>query len=293
MRHCLAVEALVVALLPAAGRADDYVVLGSWNIENLGQREFGQHPAAIAQHILTAGLDILALQEIHDTDGNAVTRTNQKLDAVMTRINQDPTQDWAYALFPNRGDAPERLTGIAWNRKKVTNRGELRIPVEFASERTWNRQPHAVKFSTRSGKTDLVVIPVHMKSNADGEDIGRAARQAEAAALIPKLAAVRSHFQDDDVVVIGDMNCLEASEAALAILADAGFRDLNARDAVTYRKGQFASPFDRVFVPEQQAEFRFSLQYRLAPTDELLYQQRLSDHFLIKVAIQVLDDDDP
>jgi predicted extracellular nuclease len=295
MRSPHFVFAVVLLLAASQGAfADDYVRIGSWNIEHLGKRAFGQHPKALAEHIELAAVDVLALQEIYDTDENDATRTNERLDAVFALINEHEGQDWAYTLLPKRQkDETYQLVGVAWNRHKVSKVGEFSIPVEYASQYTWNRHPHAVKFSAGKGKTDFVVIPLHMKSNSDGVDIGREARAAEAAALVAKLDKVRQHFDDEqDIIIIGDTNCLDAAEDALSIYSDAGFVDLNAKDAITYRKASYASPFDRILVPAEQAEFKYTRQYVLTPTDPQTHLGSLSDHFLVKAAVRVLADDD-
>lgn len=292
-RRCFLIPLVLLAALCQPLWAQEYVRIGSWNIEHLGSRQYGQHPLALAQHILLAGVDVLALQEIYDTDGDASARTNERLDEVVEVINRHDGQDWTYILFPKRDPhETHQLVGVAWNRERVQLRDEMKIPVEYGSPETWKRHPYAVKFQVADGKTDFVMIPVHMKSNFNGEDIGRQTRAAEAAALVATLDQVRQTMDDDDVIIIGDTNCVEAAEDALGLYDDAGFRDLNDDDAITYRKGQYASPFDRILIPRGQAEFRFSYQYVLSPTDPNRHRRRLSDHFVVVAAITVMDDDD-
>jgi endonuclease/exonuclease/phosphatase family metal-dependent hydrolase len=293
-----------LTLLPLPAAADEYIRIASWNVEHLGHREWGQHPEALADHILLAGADLLVLQEIYDTDDVADTRRNAPLDAALAIVDRHPGQDWEYELFPKREeDATHQLVGVAWNRERLTRGGSFRIPVEYASEKTWRRQPYGVSFSTGAGKTDFVVVPLHMKSNFDGEDVGREARAHEAHSLIEKLPLLRAHFGSDggggdggeegDVILIGDTNCLEGAEPAIGLYEDAGFRDLNDADVVTYRKGSYASPFDRILIPLGESEFRYSRQYVLAPADPSSHLARLSDHFVVMMTMRVLEDDDP
>lgn len=51
-------------------------------------------------------------------------------------------------------------------------------------------------------------------------------------------------------------------------------------------------PFDRVFVPEDQPEFRFSRQYVLIAADADAHDGFLSDHFMIVVPVRIQNDDD-
>jgi endonuclease/exonuclease/phosphatase family metal-dependent hydrolase len=288
----------LVMTFACSALADEYVKIGAWNIENLGGREYGQIPAALAEHIQLSDVDILALEEIWDTDDSPETRTNSKLDETFQRINEEPGNDWTYLIFENRTPDRERHTGVAWNRKAVSLIGEpLKIDVTFANDATWNRWPHAVKFSVREGKTDFVVIPLHMKSNRVDDTMPDLPatdliRKQEAEALVEKLPDVREHFGDQDIVLLGDTNCLKEDEPALAAFTAAGFVDLNSKNAITYSKGMYLSPFDRILIPEGQQETRFSQQYVLAPTSPTDHLRRYSDHYLVLTALRVLNDDD-
>lgn len=283
----------VLVALASTARAQGHVKVGAWNIENLGERQIGQDAPALAEHLRLAGVDVLALEEIHDTDaGNA--RRNGKLDQVFALLNQQPGQDWDYVLFANRDQTDtSQLCGVAWNRERVTRVGEpFRIPVVDTPGdgfNSWDRHPHALKFSAGNGLTDFVVIPVHMKANT--APTARSQRAAEARELAAQLAGVRTRFRDSDIIIIGDTNCLNSNETALSVLAQAGFVDLNARDLNTFATGG-AAPFDRALVPSGQQEFRFSRQYTLVPSDRQAHNRALSDHFLILTTLRVMTDDD-
>ena len=98
--------ALVSSMIMLTGlptQGDDYIKVGAWNIENLGDRTLGQVPAAIAEHILLAGVDVLALEEIWDNDGDDAKTTNTKLDDVLRRINSSPG---SIASIDNTGGEP-------------------------------------------------------------------------------------------------------------------------------------------------------------------------------------------
>jgi endonuclease/exonuclease/phosphatase family metal-dependent hydrolase len=290
----------VAGLLAAGASADDWVRIGSWNIEHLGNRSFGQHEKALAEHIRLAGPDILALQEIYDNDENDDTRTNTRLDQVFNILNGDPGQDWDYVLFANKQtNDKSQLCGLAWNKKRVSKVGNgLRINVVDDNDEffLWDRHPHAVKFSLGASKTDIVVIALHMKANTS--DFAAEQREVEAEKLVGQLDAVKAHFDDNendddveqDIVLIGDTNCKKAGERSLLIFEDAGFKDLNAADRTTFVSGD--APFDRALVPEEQTEFRFSRQYVLISCDAEEHEKYLSDHHMILVPVRIEPDDD-
>lgn len=281
-----------------AQTAAPIIKIGSWNIENLGERKHGQSPPALAEHIALAGVDILALQEIHDTDGSDSTRTNSKLDGVVKILKDQYGQNWKYTLFPNRNPkATARLCGVAWNADRVTREGaSFPIPVVDNDPKDgfelWDRAPQATKFSAGKGKTDIVVVSLHMKSNTDGALRGQQQRKLEAEALAGLLANVRKHFSDEDLILLGDMNTINGQEDCLSVLAAADLVDLNADDVVTYRKGKFENPFDRILIPKDQQEFRFTRQYVLSPADGDRHLGSLSDHILVMAGVHVMNDDD-
>lgn len=126
-----------------------------------------------------------------------------------------------------------------------------------------------------------------MKANT--APTARRQRAAEARELVAQLPGVRARFNDSDIIIIGDTNCLRANETALRVLSQAGFVDLNASDSGTFVDG---APFDRALMPSGQAEFRFSRQYTLIASDRAAHESSLSDHFLILTTLLVMADDD-
>ncbi len=293
-RHFFSSVAIGVSFTASSAIADDYIRLGSWNIEHFGSSITSQHPKAIAEHIQLSGVDILALEEIYDTDGDPDTRTNAKLDQVTALMNENPAKGWMYRLFPNKqANDKSQLCGVAWDSKSLTLEGEpFKIPVDTDHEtfNLWDRHPHAVKFQAGSGKTDFVLIVLHMKSNVDGVDFGRDQRAVEAERLIEQIDSVKEHFADGDIIIAGDTNCLHGDEKAVKEYVEAGFRDLNAADRATFVNT--ASPFDRIFVPKKQNEVKFSRQYVLMAADADVHESQLSDHYLVLTPIKILADDD-
>ncbi len=172
MRIRSALVAVVACSLSMHALAD-WIRIGSWNIEKLGQSGEETQAKALADYIHLAGIDILALQEIYDNDGEDATKTNRQLTAVMALMNEATGEQWAYEMFAKMYEnQKDRLTAIAWNMGRVEKVGRrLRIDID-RKDTDWYRHPHAVKFSAGSGRTDIVVIPVHMKSDFSGGRIG-------------------------------------------------------------------------------------------------------------------------
>ncbi len=313
MKACarlVAVALSVILLLIEGGYGEVLsrdVIVGAWNIQWLGMpwkrggigKKVPQKAGNIADYIKASGVRLLALEEICDDDRVPVKRTNRTLDTVVEILNEGTTAKWTYTLFPKRRhDDAEQHTGLMWDAKTVTPVGEpykvvLKVPPEEPDKPFhWKRWPYAMKFSLGKGKTDLVIIPVHMKSNVGRKEECKKQRAEEAEQLAEALEAVRNHFSDSDIVIMGDTNVLESTEDAVRTFIKAGFSDLNYGDEPTLAMG--SAPFDRAFVPENRPELRrrkirVFRPCRLSPKQ---FGKDLSDHYMVTIEVRKLPDDD-
>ncbi len=322
----------------AAAPCHHLLTVGAWNLQWLGNAQAGrrkpQSPDDIASMIALSGVDILALSEVSATEGTvASTGTsarNATLDAAFAQLNAAGAH-WAYALFPKREGArapQDQWTGLAWNAAAVTPVGgpqRLRATIDTAREDAlrhqmdrdepntliWSRWPQAMKFSAGPGLTDVVVVPIHFKSNIGGEATAQV-RAVEAELLVQALRQLPASLHDPDTLILGDSNMLDADEPAGQVLARAGFKDCNARDVGThlsFRAGEKRAPFDRIFVAARQPEsadtcplsgvgreprdFKVIKPHEWQPDlKPSQFQARLSDHLLVRTALCVMKDDD-
>lgn len=293
---------LLLSLAPLATHAEE-IRIGALNIEWLGlpnnrsgiAHGIAQDPADILEYLNLGNVDILSLEEIGDDDEEDATRTNSTLTQAFDLLNTQPAQNWTHVLFPkkNRNDK-NQLIGVAWNRSRVQMVGNPFRPaiVDDADDafNVWDRHPHAVKFSAGANKSDLVLVPLHMKSNVGGAARTRPQRALEAQLLVDQFTAIRQHFEDDDLILLGDSNILRANEPAAARFVSAGFKDLNAADTPTTWSGP--APFARIFVTASQGEFAASVQTVLAAADKADHKRRISDHFMVITTVDVRGDDD-
>jgi endonuclease/exonuclease/phosphatase family metal-dependent hydrolase len=281
------------------------VRLGTWNIEWLGnptkRRKPAQKPEDIAKYIQASKVDLLALNEISDDEEGPEPR-NTTLNATCKILQSESRQEWKHLLFPSEEkNHKDQLCGVAWNDNVVKLVDKpFRIPIRrapSADENLWRRHPYAVKFTLGEKKTDVVLIPVHMKSNRGGITRMSKVRAEEANTLVRALAAVQNHFKDDDIIILGDLNCLIREEPAMMRFRSTGFRDLNFDDQTSWIKERIydPAPFDRILVPEDQPEFRncrFTIFKEHHFESEKEYREKLSDHYLVYTDIKVMDDDD-
>ncbi|HEX2062613.1 MAG TPA: endonuclease/exonuclease/phosphatase family protein [Thermoanaerobaculia bacterium] len=300
----LFVIASLLGALTAAGQ--EVVRIGAWNIEWLGaahKRGAGnagipQNASDLATYIIASRVDVLGLEEI---TRNGPDDTNRTMTAALKLVRQKTGNTWEHVLFdkPN-GDRDQRI-GVAWNTARARLVGDpVKIDVPNDTQgvsELWERHPHAVKFSFGEGKTDVVLVVLHMKSNRSSVPPPVRRRELEAGTLVAALPQVRSAMDDEDVVLIGDANVLSADEIAARIFTDADFIDLNADDEGTHVSTD-TPPFDRIFVP-QDDEFEDSIQrvfdsaFRQPRQMSLKqFRRRFSDHFMIMTKVKVLEDDD-
>lgn len=278
--------------------------IGSWNIEWLGskdKRPDQPDPDFIAQYLAGSGVDVLGLNEVGQNIETEEGWGNRTLAEALRLLSERTDGDWRHLLFfkENRSER-EQLVGVAWNAKRVRRVGDpFRLPVRRRPQagEQWHRHPWGVKFSTGVGKTDFVLIPLHMKSNRGGFEQTSQQRGNEATSLIRALGALQNFFSDDDIVPLGDTNVLREDELALRRFAGNGFRDLNGGKLMTWiRSAEYAAaPFDRIFVPDDQPEFAGCVQRVVTENplgSEEAFRARLSDHYLIVTDIKILADDD-
>jgi hypothetical protein len=278
--------------------------VGAWNIEWLGTPDSRSGPARghaqssqdLADYIAFADVSVLALAEIaKSSDGGAWK--SEVLGAALAQVGKRTGGDWEHILFPAQSGR-NQLVGVAWDRKRVTSVGRpWPLPVaqkqSAAGKPLWSRPPYAQKFSTGPGRTDFVVVALHMKSDTGGDFAEH--RGEEAAALVATLASARETMSDADWLFIGDSNCNEHSEPAIAALTSAGFIDLNGSDVATHVRW---GALDRAFVPAGQPEFgreffvirdEYLAARRMTPED---FKVRLSDHFMVVTVVAGAADDD-
>lgn len=299
-------------------------MIGAWNIEWLGfsdkrgkpGKDVVQSPSDLANYIADSKVDVLALSEI-GVDSPAEPFRSRQLDQVMGQLKTSHNQEWEYVLFP-KADYEEgtedfivrgQHTGLAWCTSKATKVGEpFRVPVgsnQTYGIKFWERGANAVKLSFGKGKTDVVFIPIHLKSNRN--DVNKSdkkftekQRLAEVEVLIANLPKLKEHFSDDDIVILGDSNFLAPEDVSSELLQASGFVDLNSHDEGTtaaWGQGYSSAPFDRIFVAAKQPEFAKSTmkvhKTKNGTDDEIRsFKKQFSDHYLVSTVIEIGEDDD-
>src|SRR5581483_8251839 len=152
----------------------------------------------IADYILASKVDILGLEEVSDNDEDKETRSNTTILKALAIIKKKTGKTWTHRLFSGvkGGKDLDQLTGIAWNTESVNLVDEplkINVPTNVGGASIWARHPHAVKLSLGEGKTDIVMIVVHMKANTGGTPPPKKKRELEAKTLMQQLGVVETH----------------------------------------------------------------------------------------------------
>lgn len=300
----------------SAAASGSEIRIASWNIEWLGKPEdrsgpaknIAQDPEDLADVIHESGAVVVALQEVVTRVVGTPLRSRE-VEGILESLKKRTSNTWDYVLFPGRQDG-DQLTGLMWNTKVLTAvktdgttwsqpkdvPWALPIPRGKSAKGSslWNRPPHAMKFSTGDKKTDFVVIVLHMKADYQGDFAEH--RQEEAQALVNALPQVRQVWKDQDIIILGDTNFVQADEPGAKVLVDANFKDLNERKMQTHWR---SGAMDRTFTPKGQPEFessRFDVvsenylkKRKIKPED---FKRRYSDHYLTVATFKVMNDDD-
>ena len=290
--------------------------VGSWNIEWLGKpedrsgagKDVAQDPSDLADLIVTSRVAVLGVCEIVSNISGRPIRSRE-IESTIDVIKKKTGDAWQYVLYPGRKDG-DQLTGVLWNPRIVTAETAADQPFDTTKDTPWpvpvgrgrssqgsglfNRPPHAMKFSAGKGKTDFVVVVLHLKADYNGDFAQH--RKEEADVLVSALPAVRKQFHDEDILLVGDTNCTGDHEPAIIALEKVGYFDLNASHRATHWRG---GSMDRELVPVSQPEFAAHAFEIMSDSylskrgiDAREYKRRFSDHFMVVGTIKVMADDD-
>ncbi len=234
------------------------VTVGAFNVLNYfrtppptgrGARDkagLDRQAAKVVAAIGALDADVVALQEIEDSDSTGLTPGNADtvLADLVRRLNAAAGDDrWAHPAFPSELLAVDRdviRNAVIYRRDVVEPVGPS---VGLVDEASFDnaREPIAQTF-TKDGDA-FTVVANHFKSksgtgtgaNADtGQGSFNADRVDQARAVAAFTDRLRQQTGDQDVLVLGDLNAY-TREDPVEVLRDAGFTDLGERlDAGRY-----------------------------------------------------------
>ena len=224
-----------------------FLTLGGVGRGARSEEAFEKQAAKIVTAIQTLDADVVALQEIEDSDATDLTPgdADTALADLVRRLNEaSGYQEWAFPAFPAELLAVDRdviRNAIIYRRGVVEPVGPS---VGLVDEDDFDnaREPIAQTF-TKDGDA-FTVVANHFKSKSPGSptgdnvDTGQGAwngdRTRQATSLSAFTDRLRQDSGDQDVLVLGDLNAY-TQEDPVEVLRVAGFTDLGeALDAGRY-----------------------------------------------------------
>eukprot|EP00929_Paragymnodinium_shiwhaense_P013395 TRINITY_DN121256_c0_g1_i1.p1 TRINITY_DN121256_c0_g1~~TRINITY_DN121256_c0_g1_i1.p1 ORF type:complete len:403 (-),score=94.40 TRINITY_DN121256_c0_g1_i1:385-1593(-) len=177
------------------------LLLGSWNVRNLGRKALETNRAKDVAKIV-AEYDVIALLELRDSE---------VIDGLLELLGRDT---WAAAQSTEVGtDHHKEVYAFLYRTSAVELiRAEL---LEDVADR-WVREPYMAHFRAPKG-FDFILAAVHI---VWGDTIHE--RRKEVEALGRKLAKVRHWEEERDVMLLGDFN-LEPTDKAWNVARGAGW----------------------------------------------------------------------
>lgn len=193
---CGPVEPPSVCLFPAESFVEhlskapsaDEISIASFNIQVFGTTKAAKPKVVDILSDIGNDFDILAVQELRDSKGEVIPFYLEKLNAESQRYEVLSSERLG------RSTSKEQYA-FYYDTNKFEVLGE---PYTFEDiDDAFEREPFLVHFKSKQGSFDFVLVNIHTKPN-------------DAAAEIDALASVvedaKQHFNEQDVIVLGDFN---------------------------------------------------------------------------------------
>ena len=269
----------------------------------------GEHTTdvdTLAVSIASLDVDVLAVQELllHERGERALTRLRERLDALTHG-------QWEVLLDGCPRDEGRQHVGLLYNASKAELLGSMDVDALSGNERGAGCEGHmrpglAGAFRFRTG-VDAWFVSVHFDSGRDDRAFERRGRAFES---LPALYdALRSVYDDHDIIVLGDMNTMGSDRGVSnqdelrgveAMLDRAHYRRLWLEPGCTEISGGRVAMLDHVVVAGEMSEVVPSMrahvggpcgESRCRVSREDPWLAHISDHCPVTFAISAADDD--
>jgi endonuclease/exonuclease/phosphatase family metal-dependent hydrolase len=261
-------------VVPSVG-SDGSIDIATWNIENFPKA--GNTAEHVANLIASLDLDLVALQEIEDTDAfnELVARLPEHGGVLSTHTY---------------GNGTYQKLGFLYRRELLSVTGQKLLLTSYGYNLP--RPPLQITVTVDSAGVDFTVIVVHLKAGFDTED--RERREAATVLLEDHVADQVAGAGDSDVIVLGDFNEIVTSAGGRAVLSPW----LDAPSAYEVHTEDLANGGGFTFVPSQvildHVVTTASLDDELAGGAVIIprldvqflgYEQSVSDHLPVVVSM--------
>ena len=263
---------LLAALLCFYITLNARVLIGSWNLQNFGDKKSDTAIALIAATL--KDLDIVAIQEVLKSNGGA-----RAVARLVAALNNQGTQ-WDYVISnPTTGgnvQEQERYAYI-WKKARVKRKGRYRLADSF--EGPISREPFLCTFS--AGKLEFTLATFHALP-----------KKKQPETEIRYLRYFPGKYSSPDMIFLGDFNCPQ-SHTVFNPLKAQGYKPALIGIKTTLRQectggDCMASDYDNIFYPAGRFHMLKSgvLPFYLHYNGDMKAARRLSDHAPVFVELE-------
>lgn len=175
----------------------DTIKIASFNIQVFGKTKAGKDEVMQILAAIISEFDIVAIQEIRDKSGTAIEKLEQVVDTLGS--------DYEYIIGP-RLDRTRSKEQYAFIYRTGTVEQIGSYTFDDSANDVFHREPFAAHFKSKNGAFDFVMVNIH----TDPDEA-----TAEIQALPQAITDAIQHFQEPDIIALGDFNadCTYYNEA--------------------------------------------------------------------------------
>jgi deoxyribonuclease-1 len=272
---------VVSTVVPDVAPTDPGILsVGGFNIQVFGRSKMRKEgvPEILAE--VVGRFDLLVVQEIRDASGEAIVQ-------LLDQVNESVSDPYEMVLSDRLGrTSSKEQYAFFYRPSKLTVMDQYHYADPMDE---FEREPFLVRFQTVSGGKDFGVVALH----ADPDDV-----PAELAALEDVLIEAEDLWNEEDLMVIGDLNAgcsylTNSEQADLSLWTDVWYTSWIENGADTTVSSTWC-PYDRIIttgeasdlvVPGSAQTFFFDQAYELGPT----MSRKVSDHYPVEVLMEVAE----
>jgi endonuclease/exonuclease/phosphatase family metal-dependent hydrolase len=263
----------ILKVLSGIPSAPKQLTIASFNIQTFGTTKASNAEVMGILADIISRHDIVAIQEIRDSSGEAIEDLEAKVDAL--------GEDYEYIIGPRVGRSVYYKEQYAFMYRTAILAPGDSFTFDDSANDVFEREPYIARFETMDGGFDFVLINIHTDPDFATQEIG---------SLTLAVDSATQHFPDEpDVFVLGDFNadCAYFDETGASLLVSPEFDWIITNDIDT-NVASTVCTYDRIVllgesevVVTDAGAFNFSLEY------ELPYEQAqdVSDHYPVFVRV--------
>lgn len=271
MRYILKLCAVTTVFLVLTSVAQAGIIVGSWNIRQLGWGENKQYDqvAHIAQH-----MDLIAVQEVMSEEGL------ETLVSSLERVSGEPWGGMASHAI-GRGSYEEHYAFL-WRKSRVEYAGGAVVFLDHSD--VFSREPYLSKFRSKQTGRELAIANIHILY---GDSVGD--RLPEINALDDIWEWMGEVYPETPRIIAGDFN-LKPSHPGWGELAAKGVKPSIRRGATTLSShdGRYANLYDNLWRDPSRLDVTASGIIRFPELLGISHEQArktVSDHAPVYIAL--------